>query len=179
MPALVVYESMFGNTRIIAEAIARGIGSEETLVLAVSEVVPETLQGVDLLVVGGPTHVHSMARPVSRKAARDQATKSGGQLLLEPFSDAFGLREWLAGLPSLDVAAAAFDTRMGGPALLTGRASKAIAKLLRGHGAHLVAPARSFLVTKANTLVPGELRGAEEWGQSLRAHVPAMPVARG
>ena len=178
MTALVVYESMFGNTRNIAEAVARGLGFEEALAIAVNDVVPETLQGVDLLVVGGPTHVHSMTRPVSRKAARDQATKSGGQLLLEPFSDAFGLREWLAALPSLDVAAAAFDTRMQGPALLTGRASKAIAKLLRGRGARVVTPARSFLVTKANTLVPGELRAAEEWGESLRVHVAATSMPR-
>jgi hypothetical protein len=176
MTALVVYESMFGNTRIIAEAIARGIGSPEAVAVAVNDVVPETLQGVDLLVVGGPTHVHSMTRPVSRKAARDQAAKSDGQLLLEPFSDAFGLREWLAALPTLYVAAVAFDTRMRGPAFVTGRASKAIAKLLASHGLRVVAPARSFLVTKANTLMPGELRAAEEWGESLRVHLAAMPV---
>jgi hypothetical protein len=175
--ALVVYESMFGNTRTIAEAIARGIGSDHATAVAVSDVGSDALQAVELLVVGGPTHVHSMARPVSRKAAREQAAKSAGLLSLEPFTDTFGLREWLDALPTIHVAAAAFDTRMRGPALLTGRASKTIARMLGLRGARIIAPLRSFIVTKANVLQPGELKAAEEWGRSLRVHVRATMVA--
>ena len=179
MTALVLYESMFGNTRAVAEAIVRGLGPGEAVAVAVGDVVPETLSGVDLLVVGGPTHVHSMTRAVSRKAARDQAAKSSGQLMLEPFSDAFGLREWLAALPSLDVAAATFDTKMSGPGFLTGRASKPIARMLRQRGARIVTPPRSFIVTKANVLVPGELRAAEDWGRSLQRHLRPRVATRG
>src|SRR5437763_1719648 len=115
MTALVVYESMFGNTRLVAEAIARGLGPAETAVVAVGDVVPEMLQDAPLLVVSGPTHMHSLARPTSRKAAREQAGKPSSGLMLEPFVDAFGVREWLASLSRLDVEAAAFDTRLAGP----------------------------------------------------------------
>ena len=57
--------------------------------------------------------------------------------------------------------------------MLTGRASKAIAKLLDRHGLTGIAPAESFLVTKANQLRPGEQDRAEQWGRELAAKLPA------
>ena len=58
------------------------------------------------------------------------------------------------------------------PAALTGRASKAIAKLLDQHGLTEIAPAQSFLV-KDNQLQPGEEDRAEQWGRELAARLPA------
>jgi flavorubredoxin len=69
----VVYESMFGATREIAEAIARGLteagGHNDVTLRRTSEVTPEEVTASDLLVVGGPTHVHSLSRPETRKEA--------------------------------------------------------------------------------------------------------------
>jgi hypothetical protein len=53
---------------------------------------------------------------------------------MEPDALGPGLREWFGSLGHYPVKAAAFDTRMHGPATLTGRASKTVARLLRAHG---------------------------------------------
>ncbi|UVJ41273.1 flavodoxin domain-containing protein [Arthrobacter sp. CJ23] len=59
MHAVVVYESMYGNTRQVAEAIAQGLGASGTAkAVSVAEVAEDDVAQCDLLVVGGPTHVH-------------------------------------------------------------------------------------------------------------------------
>jgi flavorubredoxin len=74
--AIVVYESMFGNTHRVAEAVAEGLKENAEVSLhPVSETPPDTLAGVDLIVVGGPTHIHGMASKMSHKAAADDAKK--------------------------------------------------------------------------------------------------------
>jgi hypothetical protein len=94
---------------------------------------------------------------------------------LEPDALAEGLREWLNSLGKSNVhaGAAAFDTRMQGPAALTGRASKGIGRALRHHGYELVADPESFIVTKQNVLEPGEEDRARLWGAGLAAALSA------
>jgi flavodoxin-like protein len=166
MRVLVVYESMYGNTRRIAESIGSGLGVD-TEVVPVGEATPDRVAIADLLVVGGPTHVRGMSRLASRKAARDAAAKPGSTLALEPGADGLGLREWFASLGTLSCQAAAFDTRVDMPAIFAGRAAPRIARLLRRHGAHLIAPAQSFLVDKQNRLLDGEYVRARAWGEDL------------
>ena len=168
MRAVVVYESMFGNTHEVADAIARGLApSFDTTVVPVSEASVEALAGIELLVVGGPTHVHAMSSEKSRAGAPQQAEKSGGDLHLEPNYEGPGLRDWFHGLTSTPVRAAAFDTRVDISAIMSGRASKGIASRLTKHGATLVVEPESFLVDKQNHLIPGELDRAEAWAASL------------
>jgi hypothetical protein len=82
------------------------------------------------------------------------------------------VREWLGSLGRRDgLAAAAFDTRVKGPAWLTGHASKGIADQLRRHGCTLVAAPESFLVTTSNTLVTREASRARDWGTMLAGAV--------
>ena len=70
MRAVVVYESMYGNTHQVADAIGAGLRSSfEVSVVPVSEAGPAVLADADLVVVGGPTHVHGMSRAGTRKAA--------------------------------------------------------------------------------------------------------------
>ena len=128
MRLVVVYESMFGATRIIAQAIAGGSTEyDETTVVRANEVGGSVLYDADLVVVGGPTHVRSMSRPSTRKGAPGYAKKHGGGLELEPGADdAPGVREWIDHLGQHTNFAAAFDTRVKGPAALTGSACKAI-----------------------------------------------------
>jgi hypothetical protein len=166
MKVLVVYESMYGNTRTIAEAIGSGLGAD-TEVVPVGEASPERVASADLLVVGGPTHVHGMSRPSSRKAARDAAGKPATALTLEPGADGIGLREWFASLGTVSCRAAAFDTRIAISAIFAGRAAPRIARLLRQHGAQLVASPHSFLVDKQNHLLDGEPVRAHAWGEDL------------
>jgi hypothetical protein len=165
MTALVVYESMYGNTRAIAEAVAEGLGDAE--VLSVHEAF-EHVDAADLLVVGGPTHVHGMASHRSRAMAVEAAHKGGGAHLEPDATEEPGLRVWLRDLPRADHAkAAAFDTRFDKSPWLTGEASRGIAKRLRRHGYDVVSR-ESFLVSESEgPLTEGELDRAREWGATL------------
>jgi hypothetical protein len=176
MRAVIVYESMYGNTHVIAGAIARGLepGNDVTVV-PVAGATRELLDGAGLVVVGGPTHVHGMSQARTRRAAAEAARKDGSPLTLDPDAEGPGLREWFGSMGRMSGGAAAFDTRLAGPVMLTGRASKRIAVLLERHGLTLLAPAGSFLVTKDNVLRPGEEDRAQDWGRQLAARlVPAQ-----
>ena len=174
MRAVVIYESMYGNTHVIADAIGRGLApGNEVTVVPVAEATRDLLEEADLVVAGGPTHVHGMSGPRSRQAAAEAAHKDSSGLTLEPHAQGPGLRELLGALGYIHSGSAAFDTRVDGPAMLTGHASKAIAKLLDRHGLTEIAPAQSFLVTKHNQLLPGEEDRAEQWGRELAAKLPA------
>jgi flavodoxin len=166
MSALIVYESLYGNTREVAEAIASGLGVAR--VVSVREAVSSATKA-DLLVVGGPTHVHGLSSRRSRSAG---AQNAHGDLELGA-DDRPGLRDWLADLPRVaNVQAAAFDTRAHGPQLLTGSASHGIARRLRHHGYRLL-ETESFLVEGSEgPLVEGELERARAWGEKLAAAIP-------
>ena len=174
MRAVIIYESMYGNTHAVADAIATGLGLEDVEVVPVSHASHELVAGADLLVVGGPTHVHGMVRDTSRRAALEDAAKPERGLTLDPDAEGQGLRDWFDACGRLDVPAAAFDTRMHGPAALTGRASKGIAKRLERHGCTLVAEPESFLVTRDNHLTDDERSHAHRWGQELGTAVRAV-----
>jgi hypothetical protein len=168
MRAVVVYESMYGNTHLIAEAIGAGLSTAfDVRVVPVSQARPEVIADADLVVVGGPTHIHGMSRASTRKAAVKAADKPVGGLTVEPDALGPGLREWFGWLGRYPVRAAAFDTRLHGHATLTGRAAKGIARRLREHGFDVDAEPASFLVTKQDRLEPQEQDRARDWGIEL------------
>ncbi len=168
MWAVVVYESMYGNTHLIAEAVAAGLRERaDVVVVPVDEADEAIAGGVDLLVVGGPTHAHGMSHVNTRKAAVEAATKPGKELDLDPDAEGEGLREWFGSLGPLSARAAAFDTRLHVPAAFSGRASKGIARRLERHGCERVAEPESFFVTNENRLEPDEESRAREWGARL------------
>jgi flavodoxin len=172
MRAVVVYESMYGNTRLIAEAIGDGIGAAfEVSVVPVSHADAAVLADADLVVAGGPTHAHGMSHAATRKAAVQAASKPVSPLKLELDAAGPGLRDWFGSLGRYPVKAAAFDTRIHAPAALTGRASKGVAHMLRDHGFDVIAPPESFLVTKQDRLEPQETERAREWGAKLAAAI--------
>ena len=169
MHAIVVYESMYGNTHEVAAAIGRGLaGAGDVAVVSVDGATPEVLAGADLLVVGGPTHAHGMSRTSTRTSAVEAADDPDKHLVLDPDAEGEGLRDWFDDLGELTARGAAFDTRADISAALSGRASKGIAKRLRKHGIAQIVEPTSFLVHKDNTLVEGELDRAERWGRELR-----------
>ncbi|UXM93513.1 flavodoxin family protein [Paenarthrobacter sp. JL.01a] len=168
MKALVVYESMYGNTRKVAEAIANGLdGAVSALAVPVSGVTADRVADCELLIVGGPTHVHGMSRPSTRRSARDVASATGevdiGALT------SVGVREWLDAMEPASPGqfAVAFDTRNHGPSFLTGRASKSISERLRRAGFSVLATAESFEVAPGPSMAPEELERARRWGGEL------------
>jgi menaquinone-dependent protoporphyrinogen IX oxidase len=177
MRAVVVYESMFGNTHAIADAIGQGLEPVGTVVvLPVAEAGRERLANADLLVVGGPTHFHGMSRTRTRQWAAATAQKPKNDLVLDRGSQGPGVRDWLSSLSPGHTRVAAFDTRFTGPAVLRGRASRTISRQLRKHGFEMVAKPESFFVTSQNHLKPGEEVRAQEWGKRLSAGVVSIGV---
>ena len=146
MQALIIYDSLFGNTEKVARAIGEVLSAQHTTrVLRATEVNLSEASGIDLLVVGGPTHAHGMSVP---------------------------MRQLLSGLEqdSLQGAeAAAFDTRIHGPRWLWGSAAVAITAELRRAGCRLVLPPESFFVglKKQSGLRSGELERATNWARGL------------
>ena len=128
MRALVVYESMYGNTHAVAVDIAAGLGAtHEVTLVPVTRATPELVAAADLIVAGSPTHLHGMPTVASRRTAAGTARKQGSGLDLDPDADGPGLRAWLERLDAANALAAAFDTRLSGVPVLTGRASRGIA----------------------------------------------------
>jgi hypothetical protein len=162
---LVVYESIYGNTRAAAQAIADGLGDIQ--VVPVHEAANHE-EPVDLLVVGGPTHVHGLATTRSRQMAVEAVHEDGAAHVEPGATEEPGLRAWLRDLPLGDGAhAAAFDTRLDRSPWLTGVASRGIAKRLRHRGYEVVGT-ESFLVEDSEgPLEEGELDRAREWGRKL------------
>jgi Flavodoxin len=175
MRAVVVYESMYGNTHLVAEAIGEGLGGPGcAVVLPVGKADRAMLAGADLVVVGGPTHAHGMSHGSTRQAAVDAASKPGSGLVVDPDAEGTDLRDWLADQEGSDTKAAAFDTRVDMAAALTGRASKGISRKLRHHGFDEIVEPESFLVTKETHLEPGEADRAREWGRRLATKLASV-----
>ena len=148
MKSLVVYDTSYGNTSLVAAAIAKGLGGD-AIAIEVEKLGPEHLAGLVLLVVGSPT-----------QAGRPTAS----------------IEQWLASLPAQPVDAAAFDTRLAGGWLartaldLIGYAAPRIARALRRKGCTMLDEPQGFVVTSGEgPLAAGELERATAWGAALRA----------
>jgi flavodoxin len=157
MNALIVYDSQYGNTERIAQAIADALGEfGEARAVRLDPRQPVELQGVDVFIVGCPTQGW---RPTP-------AIRS----FLEEASS-----EELRGL-----AGACFDTRFRLPRFMTGSAAKVMAGKLREKGVSLlVAPESFFVKGTEGPLRDGELERASTWARMLvdemEASRPASP----
>jgi hypothetical protein len=167
MHALVVFESMFGNTQAVAGAIAHGLASRMTMDVVEVGSAPESVgDAVDLLVVGAPTHAFGLSRSRTRA---DAAQQVGARLV----STGIGLREWLGAVrpSSARVGAAAFDTRIKSPRV-PGSAARAARRRLRRLGFRIVGPAESFCVEGSpGPLLNGEAERARLWGERLASEL--------
>jgi hypothetical protein len=175
MNVLIVHESMFGNTRAIASAIAdgmrRGRPVEDGRVRLVHvDDAPTTIPGdVDLLLVGGPTHALGMTRPKTR----EDAAMKGGTAARE------GVREWIESVtPRPELPVVTFDTRVH-VALLPGSAAGAAARALRRRGFARAERGETFWVQGTPGPVgAGELHRARDWGARLSSRVTQGAASR-
>jgi menaquinone-dependent protoporphyrinogen IX oxidase len=150
MNALVVYDTQYGDTELVAESIAGALRAHGAARLVpVTQAGSRDFDGVDLLVLGCPTQRHGLTPAV--------------EALLDRL-----LPERVRGLP-----AAAFDTRYRMNRLLSGSAARSIARRLRGMDARLVAPLESFFVAgREGPLEEGELARAARWAGAVHAALP-------
>ncbi len=167
MRALVVYESMFGNTESLARTIGHVLSSD--MVVEVHEVgdAPDAIQeAVDLIVVGAPTHAFSLSRPRTRADAANQGATGA--------RTGRGVREWLEDLPTgpHSECVATFDTRVDSVRHLPGSAAKKADRIARDHGYDRAIARESFYVADvAGPLLPGERERACRWARSLAQQV--------
>jgi flavodoxin I len=149
--ALVIYDSVYGNTEKVAQAIAAVLECEARRVAAVT---PEQLAGLDVLLVGSPTQAFQPLKPVKAFLKGIPAGKLNG------------------------IKVAAFDTRMDvkkvGNAVLTvfaklfGYAAEPIGKQLVKKGGTQAVPPEGFLVEGSEgPLQEGELERAAEWAKRI------------
>jgi flavodoxin len=151
--SVVVYGSRSGNTRKVAEAIALSLEAHGPVRLLAAEDASATVwEHCDLLIVGGPTESRHATPPVR----------------------AFFERLPARALEGID--AAAFDTRLDWPRLLSGSAASAIRRWLLEAGANVVVAAESFKVTQQPRLHHGEPERAAIWARGVAEAVHARAV---
>jgi hypothetical protein len=162
MRAAVIYESMFGNTRTVAEALAEELAKHMDVDLHEVGSAPTSIDAsIDLVVLGAPTHGFSLSRPASRREAAGM-TPDG------PISTGIGIREWLeAAEAATGTRAAAFDTRINH---VPGSAARAATRRLRRSGFAIIARPASFMVEKTlGPLAPGQLDRVRSWAIEIAA----------
>jgi hypothetical protein len=156
--AVVVYQSHWGNTAAVAQAIAEGIG-EGALALPTGQATAEVLDGADLVVAGSPVIAFRMPNERTRTSLASERSPDPPDLS-QP-----SMASWLKDLQQRSGPAAAFDTRARGP---FGSAAPAIAKGLQKAGYRIVAKPTGFYVDgKYGPMRAGEIDRAREWGREL------------
>lgn len=160
MKALIVYESYFGNTKTIAEAIEAGLNDRGVTTQLANATEAPTAIDADILIVGAPTH----NRRLPDAASRDKAIEVGGAVCSQ------GVGEWLEQVSFSDVPyLASYDTATG-TSWLTGSAAKHIAKILHKRHPKTTVKTKSFLVTgNEGPLEKDELTTARTWGRLIAA----------
>ena len=179
LKAVVVFESMFGNTEKVAREIGDGLAAEgNRVVLAdVRHVRAADFVDCDLLVLGAPTHAFTLSRPSTRAdAVRQGASESRATV---------GLREWLTGVEDLfpsgspRPAVAVFDTRVEKVQHWPGSAARKTARVLRGRRFEVIDDPASFYVEDVRgPLVAGERERARTWAHRLVTVVRTRPERR-
>jgi flavodoxin len=152
MKTLIVYFSKFGNTRRVAEAIAETLKQAgEARVVSIDQLAASNFEGVDLVVMGSPTHAFSVPQTV---------------------------RSSLAALPPgilTGKSVAAFDTTVRLWPLRLFRASSKTLRLLRRLGGQPIARPQTFFVQTHSTqktgeidlLLEGQMDRAKDWADQI------------
>lgn len=172
--ALVVFESMFGNTARAAQAVARGLreAGVEVDVLDVGDAPTALPPDLDLLVVGAPTHAFGLSRP----STRSDAVRQGAA----PTRADTGVREWLEVLavsPGTSTLVAAFDTHASRVRWLPQAASSTITRLAHRRGLTSAGHHLGLVVNDVKgPLADGERERATEYGAKLAARCRAASV---
>ena len=157
MKAMVVYDSVFGNTKQVALAIGQALAEQGRADTSpVTEIDAEKIRAYDLLIVGSPTRGF---RP-TEAIAKFLKSLAKGDLKGRQVA-AFDTRILLS---TIDSSALRFIVNTGG------YAAPNIAKTLKGKGGILLMPPEGFYVTgEQGPLQDGELRRAEDWARQIVA----------
>lgn len=159
MKGLVIYDSEFGNTEQIAQAIGSALGADgDVVVLKVSDFRPGQLAGLDLLVAGSPTQ-RFRALPAISVMLDGLPQNSLKGIKTAAFDTRLTMDE------INKTAVLAFFVKLAGDSAY---AAKHIADQLKKKGGLLAVPPEGFYVEgMKGPLVQGELKRAVEWAKKL------------
>ena len=158
--AVVVYESLWGNTARIAAAIADGIGPRARA-LSTAAATAAAIAGADLIVAGAPV----LGFKLPTEKMRESIRANPGKAPAPPDLSHPAMRTWLDALPAGQGRSAAFDTQVRGP---FGSAAPAIAEALEKAGYVALAKPTGFVVAgRFGPLRDGEVERARECGAAL------------
>jgi hypothetical protein len=158
--AVVVYESLWGNTAAVARAVAEGIGPGARA-LNTAQADGSALEDVDLIVAGAPV----LGFTLSSEKMREGIRANPGKAPSPPDLSHPALRAWLDALPPGHGRSAAFDTQVKGP---FGSGAPKIAEALERAGYRPLAEPVGFVVKgRYGPLRDGELERARQWGAEL------------
>ena len=146
MRAVVVYDSYFHNTMAIAEAVAEALKGEgiDVIFERFYQFDFSDMKDVDLFIIGAPTHMQGMPRPIKSVLKRLPG-------------------DTLKGINTI-----AFDTRYQMPVRKSGSAALRIARMLKKLGGEELLQPESFFVTeRRGPLVDGELDRAKAWAKAV------------
>jgi len=168
MKAIVVYESYWGNTASVAQAIAEGLG-EGAKAMSTAEANGEALAGAGLIVAGSPIIAFSLP---SEKTRNDMLARPDKKAPSPPDLSHPSIRTWLVALPQAGgsgggaaVRAAAFET---GFKLSPGGSAGKILRMLGEKGYKPIAKKQRFLVRSSyGPMKEGEIDRAKAWGAEL------------
>ncbi|GAA3598175.1 hypothetical protein GCM10022223_11850 [Kineosporia mesophila] len=164
MRALLVYESMFGNTESVARAVAAGLGTvlrtDIHTVASAPLVLPDD---VGLLVVGAPAGLEA-----TRHLAVTQAHRAG----IPARSTGIGVCEWLQRLQPADIPAVSFDTSVYTPFPATAdNPADPVSHRLHHLGMRVMRHESFYTRDTLGPLEGRELEHARRWAQHLAAEV--------
>ena len=161
MKAMIVYDSVYGNTEQIAQAIGGALGNpEDVAIIKASAFNPDQLVGLNLLIIGSPTQRFNSTLPVINllKGISRNALKGVKVTAFDTRLTKSNIEE----TPAL-----AFFVRLWGQAAY---AAKPLADKLRKKGGVLIAPPEGFYVEgMKGPLVQGELERAANWAKQIAA----------
>lgn len=167
MKVIVLFESMFGNTKVVAQDVRDGLadaGADVALVGVADAAVTE-LAECDLLVLAAPTHALSLSRPETRADAVSRGA--------DPGCASTGIREWLGTLDQKLPASATrppvavLDTRVHKARNWPGSAAKRAARTVRKEGFTVVEQMSFYVDDITGPVTSGEHQRARQWGRHL------------
>lgn len=160
---LIIYDSVFGNTEQIAQALGRPFGDQaDAAILRVSDVKPDQFAGLKILIIGSPTQ---RFRPTA--AISDLLKGIPEKRLKNVRVTAFDTRLTTNEIKKTPILA--FFVRMSGNSAY---AATHIANGLRKKGGELVVPPEGFFVEgMEGPLVQGELERAANWARQIKTQV--------
>jgi flavodoxin len=151
MKMLVICDSVYGNTEKIAQVITEALAAHgDARLLRVADVQPDDLVGLDLLIVGSPTHAFN-STPVIKTMITNIPKHGLEGVLVTAFDTRIAVED-------VD------STVLGGMINLFGYAARPIAHRLEKHGGTVVTPPEGFYVEgKEGPLKEGEVERAAHW----------------